>query len=424
MKLHIVRPGDTLRKIARRFDIPVQRLLELNPSLDPEHPEPGEKVKIPRGKVPVARQRKGKATLTGEKPQSPHRKPESSGSTGHSETIQEGTESPKEQPLPKRPDSSPVGMMPPMPKAPEYQWRMEEEETPEQPEQEEKTPYFTSQPLPSPFPSVSFPYTGQPFSQTVPDPYAHPMPQPEVEDSQGWPVWTDPSTGQPTFSPPPGGGQPEYSQQPQPPMFSYPGFGQPDQNQSQMPMFPYPGFGQPDQEQPQMPMFPYPGFGQPDQGQSQMPMFPYPGFGQPDQGQSQMPMFPYPGFGQPDQGQSQMPMFPYPGFGQPDQGQSQMPMFPYPGFGQPDQEQSQMPMFPYPGYGGQSLQGEIQSAWPMPYPTPGFPQTQGFHPYPSSLTGASAREEDGNTDPPPVDWDISSLLREEESAWAESSTEK
>lgn len=338
MKLHIVRPGDTLRKIARRFDIPVQRLMELNPSLDPERPEPGAKVKIPGGKVPVARQRKGKAAVAGEKPKPPHRKPESPPSSGNPETSQEGTESPEEQPLPKRPDQSPSRMMPPMPKAPEYRPGMAEERVPEQ---VEMPPYFTAQPLPYPFPSMSFPYTGQPSSQPItPYSYAYPMwLQPEQEDRQGWPVPPDPGTGQPHPGQPLGGEQPGYRQQPQ------------------QPGFPYPGYGQPGQEQPQQPGFPYPGYGQPGQ--------------------------------------------------------------------------EQVMGFPAPGYGEQPEQGETQQPWiPMPYPIPGYPQSQGFNPIPGASAGESASEEDGDADSPSVDepkandWDVSTLLHEEETAWEESSTEK
>jgi LysM repeat protein len=303
LKLHIVRPGDTLRKIARRFDIPVQRLMDLNPSLDPEHPEPGAKVKIPGGKVPVARQGKRKAAVTGEKPKSSHRKPDSPPVPGLSEASMEGSESPEEQPLPKKPDQSPFRMIPPMPKAPEYRPGMAEEKVPES---KEMSPDYTFQPLPYPFPSMSVPYSGEQFPQpTKPYPYPYPiLRQPGPDDRQRWPVW------------------------------------------------PCPGIGQP-----------------------------------------------------------------------------QSPGFPYPGYGQPGQEQ--LPGFFTPGYGEQPEQGQPQQPWiPMPYPLPGFPQSQGFTPNLGSTMGESAREEnvdfDGQSvnEPKASEWDISTLLHQEEEAWEESSTEK
>ena len=43
---YTVRPGDTLESIAERCDVPVDELLELNPSIDPLALNPGDKIRI------------------------------------------------------------------------------------------------------------------------------------------------------------------------------------------------------------------------------------------------------------------------------------------------------------------------------------------------------------------------------------------
>lgn len=57
MKIHIVRQGETLVYLAKKYNTPLERLLEANPQLsDSESQElqPGSKVKIPTGKIPLS----------------------------------------------------------------------------------------------------------------------------------------------------------------------------------------------------------------------------------------------------------------------------------------------------------------------------------------------------------------------------------
>lgn len=54
MRIHIVRPGDTLWKLANQYNVPLQRLIDANPQIkDPDQLEVGMKVRIPTGGVPV-----------------------------------------------------------------------------------------------------------------------------------------------------------------------------------------------------------------------------------------------------------------------------------------------------------------------------------------------------------------------------------
>lgn len=254
MKLHIVRPGDTLRKIARRFDIPVQRLVEVNPSLDPERPKPGAKVKIPGGKVPVTCQRKGKAKVTGEKPKPLSRKSES----GHPESgkDKESPESPEEQPLPKGPygwdtGKVPSPMIPPMPKAPEY-----------------RPGVPAVLPLP---PSRFIPRKGSSYMQPIPYPLP-PMGVPCTPQQHQPPM-------QNTAVPAPGYGSPGQGGNGQRQLsWPDPGYGPSGrgENGQRPPWWPIPGFGQP----------PYWREQEPQQGRSWPPWFPVP---YPWWGENQLP---------------------------------------------------------------------------------------------------------------------------------------
>jgi len=54
MRIHIVRPGDTLWKLSQRYNVPLQKLLNANPQIqDPNQLKVGEKVRIPTGGIPV-----------------------------------------------------------------------------------------------------------------------------------------------------------------------------------------------------------------------------------------------------------------------------------------------------------------------------------------------------------------------------------
>jgi LysM repeat protein len=56
MKIHIVRPGEVFEEIVQKYNVPFERLLEANPDLDKEKVslEPGNKIRIPSGKVPLS----------------------------------------------------------------------------------------------------------------------------------------------------------------------------------------------------------------------------------------------------------------------------------------------------------------------------------------------------------------------------------
>ena len=45
-KRYTVKPGDTPSSIAEQADIPLERLLELNPQIDPQALSPGQKLKL------------------------------------------------------------------------------------------------------------------------------------------------------------------------------------------------------------------------------------------------------------------------------------------------------------------------------------------------------------------------------------------
>lgn len=46
-RTYIVKSGDTLGSIAAKFDISLSRLLELNPDIDPQSLQTGEKITVP-----------------------------------------------------------------------------------------------------------------------------------------------------------------------------------------------------------------------------------------------------------------------------------------------------------------------------------------------------------------------------------------
>jgi morphogenetic protein associated with SpoVID len=113
VKLHIVQPGDTIWSVARRYDIPIERLLQANDDLgDSDRLEPGTKVRIPTGKVPVSLHKTDAAAVRQERSQ------ESSSSQ----------EAPLERPVGERAEDSfpspPAMPVPPMPEAPQYQPQM------------------------------------------------------------------------------------------------------------------------------------------------------------------------------------------------------------------------------------------------------------------------------------------------------------
>jgi hypothetical protein len=55
MKIHIVRQGEVFEELVQKYNVPYERLLEANPNLDGETTlEPGSKVRIPTGKVPLS----------------------------------------------------------------------------------------------------------------------------------------------------------------------------------------------------------------------------------------------------------------------------------------------------------------------------------------------------------------------------------
>jgi LysM repeat protein len=55
MKIHIVRPGEIFEELVQKYNVPFERLLEANPNLNEETTlEPGSKIRIPTGKVPLS----------------------------------------------------------------------------------------------------------------------------------------------------------------------------------------------------------------------------------------------------------------------------------------------------------------------------------------------------------------------------------
>ncbi|SMO38288.1 LysM peptidoglycan-binding domain-containing protein [Melghirimyces algeriensis] len=194
MKLHIVQPGDSLEKIARRFDIPLKRLVEVNPNLDVAELKVGSKVRIPGKKVPLNRRMGQNASISVEKPRSAFESPES-------------PESSMEKPLPERRPKEPMNI-PPMPKAPEYGGVMSPYPMPGYPGGDGSYGY----PMPYPPPSRHF----EPFHSPVQMPYP-PMSVP--------PPW---------FTQQPWQGEPGQSM----PFEMVPGYGQPPQQ-------PFTGYGAP-----------------------------------------------------------------------------------------------------------------------------------------------------------------------------------
>ncbi|MCH5584114.1 LysM peptidoglycan-binding domain-containing protein [Shimazuella sp. AN120528] len=55
MKIHIVRQGEVFEELVQKYNVPFERLLEANPDLNGEVSlEPGSKIKIPTGKIPLS----------------------------------------------------------------------------------------------------------------------------------------------------------------------------------------------------------------------------------------------------------------------------------------------------------------------------------------------------------------------------------
>ncbi|WP_018752373.1 LysM peptidoglycan-binding domain-containing protein [Paenibacillus sanguinis] len=55
MKIHIVKQGDTLFELSKKYNVPLQKLIEANPQLvNPDQLDIGDKVKIPAEAVPIA----------------------------------------------------------------------------------------------------------------------------------------------------------------------------------------------------------------------------------------------------------------------------------------------------------------------------------------------------------------------------------
>lgn len=54
MKIHIVKKGDTLFDLSKKYQVPLQKLIEANPKIvNPDQLNLGDKVKIPSSAVPV-----------------------------------------------------------------------------------------------------------------------------------------------------------------------------------------------------------------------------------------------------------------------------------------------------------------------------------------------------------------------------------
>ncbi|MDR6226375.1 LysM peptidoglycan-binding domain-containing protein [Desmospora profundinema] len=261
MKLHIVQPGDTVWSIARRFDIPIQTLLHANDDLgDPDRLEPGTKVRIPTGKVPVSLHKTSEAAVQQEPTPSPSKESSSS------------RESSMERPSLGRdwrvPPPYPSPGVPPMPEAPKYQ-------------PQEPMPLMPPGTMPSPYPGLTpdmppttYPTPAQPPRKGCgcgPKQPAHPYPPSPMMPGPGYPA--------------PG------------PMHPMPGPGYPAPG----PMYPMPGMGYPAPG----PMYPMPGVGYPAPGHR----YPMPGVGYPAPGHR----YPMPGVGYPAPGHR----YPMPGVGDP-----------------------------------------------------------------------------------------------------------
>src|SRR6185437_3631522 len=90
MKIHIARAGETLWDIAQKYNIPLERLQELNSNLgEADELKRGEKVRVPTGKIPLAvskqdsREREGESEAEKERKEGyfeyPHTSKESPG---------------------------------------------------------------------------------------------------------------------------------------------------------------------------------------------------------------------------------------------------------------------------------------------------------------------------------------------------------
>lgn len=65
MKIHIVRPGDTMWDLAQKYNIPIERLLEANPQIqESDQLDSGAKVRIPTGRIPVTAQKRDEPAKT------------------------------------------------------------------------------------------------------------------------------------------------------------------------------------------------------------------------------------------------------------------------------------------------------------------------------------------------------------------------
>lgn len=57
MKIHVVRQGDTLVDLTQKYNVPLERILEVNPDMNEETEvlTTGTKVRIPTGKISLQR---------------------------------------------------------------------------------------------------------------------------------------------------------------------------------------------------------------------------------------------------------------------------------------------------------------------------------------------------------------------------------
>ncbi|MBA4495773.1 LysM peptidoglycan-binding domain-containing protein [Paenactinomyces guangxiensis] len=63
MKIHIVRPGDSMWDLAQKYNIPVERLHEANPQIkEANHLQPGMKIRVPTGRIPIVSQKREEST--------------------------------------------------------------------------------------------------------------------------------------------------------------------------------------------------------------------------------------------------------------------------------------------------------------------------------------------------------------------------
>ncbi|QKG84123.1 LysM peptidoglycan-binding domain-containing protein [Kroppenstedtia pulmonis] len=349
MKLHVVQSGDTLWKIAQRYRVSLQKLVDANPHIDgSDQLEAGVRVKIPTGKVPVS------ATPRESK------KPE----------PQENAEQDMEANVTKEVEQEDSPLLPPMPEAPNYQ--------PGEPviptQQEEGTSLFSQFPL----------YPGVPY--TAGFPYSMSEKQREGKDSAGsdFPLKSDDLNHQERFlstsnkpnrppesypildqsgSPchPCGAHAGASSMGGIPPMYGggYPGMGIPPMNGGGYPGMGIPpmnGGGYPGMGIPPMYGGGYPGMGIP-------PMY---GGGYPGMGIPPMDGGGYPGMGIPPMyggGYPGMGIPPMDGGGYPDIGIPPMDGGGYPGMGIPEEDSSNHAL---PGQDPDLMQDPMSDLPPMP----------------------------------------------------------